>query len=206
KTEDDESETWTRCFWRYSPGGSSQGHGIVVPFGATVCLAGIECHSLSLRYILHSNSYVHQNLNIPGIITATARNIHGDEEDPYDAEDLANLPGGFRQLVDPQEAVYVNFNDPEEIEDRLSGNLPEETLEVKVSKSGRLDAVAAWFVLDVDEDIKLTTAPGKGSCWEQAIYPLYPPIHVTEGQTLQYVVKCTGKKFLVTAKILEDNK
>ncbi|XP_071439633.1 protein arginine N-methyltransferase 9-like [Hetaerina americana] len=194
---------WNQCFWRYVPGGSSRGHGIVIPFGASVCLAAIECHSLSLRYHLHPVAFIHQHLKFPKTVIASYAGNY-DLGDLYDAEDLHQLPGGFRYLGDPAEAIYVNFNDPEEIEARLSGSFPAEVLRVTASSSGRIDAVAAWFILNVDEDIKLVTAPGKGSCWEQAVFPLYPPISVMEGQTIEYTVSNSGKKLAVTAKVVDS--
>ncbi|XP_046387925.1 protein arginine N-methyltransferase 9-like [Ischnura elegans] len=199
-----EGKMWNQCFWRYEPSSSSAvGHGIVIPFGASVCLAAIECHSLSLRYHLHSAAFVRQHLKFPETVIA---NYAGDCEigDIYDGEDLDHLPGGFRYLGEAEEATYVNFNDPEEIEARLHGSFPSERLTVTASSSGRIDAVAAWFILDVDEDIKLVTAPGKGSCWEQAVFPLCPPLMVTEGQTIEYTVSNSGKKLAVSAKIVEN--
>lgn len=41
-----------------------------------------------------------------------------------------------------------------------------------VKQSGRLDALAVWFDLHLDDTITIATGADNKSCWEQAIYPL----------------------------------
>ena len=45
---------------------------------------------------------------------------------------------------------------------------------VDLTKSGKLDAIAVWFDLHLDEDISISTDPTNKNCWEQAIFPVLP--------------------------------
>lgn len=35
-----------------------------------------------------------------------------------------------------------------------------------------LDAIVAWFVLQLDDETSLSTGPDEETCWEQAVYPI----------------------------------
>ena len=48
-----------------------------------------------------------------------------------------------------------------------------------VNCTGRLDAIAVWFDLHLDDVTTLSSAPDAGSCWEQAIFPVLPS-HLTK--------------------------
>jgi hypothetical protein len=37
-----------------------------------------------------------------------------------------------------------------------------------------LDALVLWFDLHLDDHVTLSSSPSAGSCWEQAIYPVFP--------------------------------
>ena len=41
-----------------------------------------------------------------------------------------------------------------------------------VKKHGRLDALAVWFDLHLDECVTIATGPDTENCWEQAVYPV----------------------------------
>jgi hypothetical protein len=47
-----------------------------------------------------------------------------------------------------------------------------------------MDALVSWFVLQVDEDLSLTSQPGKDSCWEQAVFSLARPIDLETNQKI----------------------
>jgi len=44
--------------------------------------------------------------------------------------------------------------------------------ELFVRKPGRLDAIALWFDLHLDDTVTIATGADSDSCWEQAIYPI----------------------------------
>jgi hypothetical protein len=71
---------------------------------------------------------------------------------------------------------------------------------------GRVDAVAMWFDLHLDDVTTLSSAPHddsdrdgvhRASCWDQAIFPVQSPIHVISGQKLNLSVSCHGGKVSV---------
>ena len=41
-----------------------------------------------------------------------------------------------------------------------------------VKQKGRLDALAVWFDLHLDDTVTISTAANNKTCWEQAIYPI----------------------------------
>ncbi|XP_043555380.1 protein arginine N-methyltransferase 9 isoform X2 [Chiloscyllium plagiosum] len=63
-----------------------------------------------------------------------------------------------------------------------------------VVKEGVLDAIVAWFVLQLDEDISLSTGPDEETCWEQAVYPVQGALgqFVKPGNTLIVDVSCNN--------------
>ena len=55
--------------------------------------------------------------------------------------------------------------------------------ELYVKSSGRLDAIAVWFDLHLDDTITISTAADTESCWEQAVYPVLSVIrNGTQGE------------------------
>ena len=75
-------------------------------------------------------------------------------------------------------------------------------------ENGLFDAVMLYFVLNLDESIKICTKPDEGSCWEQAIYTNYSSPQVKPGvdnilvirQSIDYEVFV--KNFLVDVLIV----
>lgn len=73
-------------------------------------------------------------------------------------------------------------------------------------QSGRVDAIAMWFDLHLDGITILSSAPDDDSdrdgvhradCWDQAIFPLKSPVHITSGQKLNISIMCHGGKISV---------
>jgi hypothetical protein len=49
----------------------------------------------------------------------------------------------------------------------------------------QVDAVVFWFDLELDDQVRLSTAPDNAStCWKQALQLLHPPVAVQEGEKL----------------------
>lgn len=44
--------------------------------------------------------------------------------------------------------------------------------DVCITNSGRVDAIAVWFDLHLDDNVTITTSPVMNNCWEQAIFPV----------------------------------
>lgn len=62
-------------------------------------------------------------------------------------------------------------------------------VEIPITTSGKMDALAVWFDLHLIEDITITTSPSGPTCWEQAIFPVIPPTASKTG---------AGKVYLLT--------
>ena len=92
----------------------------------------------------------------------------GDQLEPYNTECLNGLKGGFTPLCCPFKVSEYDFNDPSTLcEDR---NV---YFKIPATKDGRVDAIAVWFDLLLDEETTLSTGPKDNSlCWEQAVFPV----------------------------------
>lgn len=145
----------------------------VIPFGAKIYVTGIECDSISKR------SHLNQTENFFNFDGSYVVHDCGN----YDTQDL-NLVG-HKYLTNTEELLVVNFNDPNFIEEMLSGKLDKE-LKLSCKESGRLDCFAVWFDLLVDENIVLNTGPESTTnhAWEQAIFLLPKSQLVTKNQDL----------------------
>ncbi|KAJ8298405.1 hypothetical protein KUTeg_024936 [Tegillarca granosa] len=93
-------------------------------------------------------------------------------EDPYTTENLSTIDKGFKILSNVCTLSSVDFNDLQELDTLHNG--VEWKLEMAIHKTGKLDAIALWFDLHLDEDIFITTNPTKKNCWEQSIFPVLP--------------------------------
>ncbi|XP_067897335.1 protein arginine N-methyltransferase 9 isoform X3 [Heterodontus francisci] len=113
-----------------------------------------------------------------------------DAAEPYTTERMRQVPGGYTPLTDQFQAMTIDFNSPQELED-LTARKPCR-LCLPVVKEGVLDAIVAWFVLQLDEDTSLSTGPDEDTCWEQAVYPVQGVLGqpVKPGNTLVIDVSC----------------
>lgn len=92
-----------------------------------------------------------------------------DQLEPYSTECLNRLRGGFKALSCPFKVTEYDFNNPSSL--NKERNI---SFEIPATCDGRVDAVAAWFDLRLDEEITLSTGPTDDSlCWEQAVFPVY---------------------------------
>nr|CAD7431743.1 unnamed protein product [Timema monikensis] len=165
--------------------------GRVIPAGATLWVCAIECPHLAARYQLKEDS---TGLDWRGI------HIYSAGEEQYDCEDLNSLPGGFRFLIEPVPALLVDFNDPEQLQQILSGNR-NTTKICKVLKSGEVHVALAWFTLQLDAQEQLSTCPideRKAECWDQAVFPFVCVQYVRAGQYLELQVGYHGGKLSVS--------
>jgi hypothetical protein len=54
-----------------------------------------------------------------------------------------------------------------------------------------------WFRLHVFEGVELCTAPKEETCWQQSVFPLYPPITVTKGERLKFELMVRDEKLFI---------
>jgi len=66
-------------------------------------------------------------------------------------------------------------------------------VELTCCEPGQVDAFVSWFVIQLDEDLRLSSQPGQDSCWEQAIFNLNTPLELQANQKLNVQVSaCQG--------------
>lgn len=113
-----------------------------------------------------------------------------DSMEPYTTERLSRLPGGYTALTQAFRALDIDFNNVEELEGLSSR--PVQRVHLPVTREGKLDALAVWFQLHLDQDSSLSTGPQEDTCWEQAIYPIQRPHNLTlrPGDELIVEVSC----------------
>lgn len=88
-------------------------HGIVVPYGSCVYVAGVQCPFIARGSHVSPDRWDALQLGQPGVRLSTLA------EEVYDSEDLAHVPGGFVMVTAPVRALEINFNDPEELRHHL---------------------------------------------------------------------------------------
>ncbi|XP_071127161.1 protein arginine N-methyltransferase 9-like [Mytilus edulis] len=139
----------------------------VIPCGATIYVCPIECET-----IRNKNRFLFSGLQNVDIAYIPIHCTTGSRVDPYTTENLSTLRGSYKPLADPVILTKVNFTSLEELDILCSGI--QWDADVDVTKCGKLDAIALWFDLHLDEDISISTDPTNKNCWEQAIYPVLP--------------------------------
>ncbi|MGH0184130.1 UNVERIFIED_CONTAM: hypothetical protein FKN15_014005 [Acipenser sinensis] len=116
--------------------------------------------------------------------------VSDDSTEPYTTERLSRIPGGYTPLTEHFQALTVDFNSPQEL-GGLCSQKPSRIC-LPITKHGVLDAIVAWFVLQLDEENSLSTGPEEETCWEQAVYPVQNLLDcaVKPGDSLILEVSC----------------
>ncbi|XP_060683226.1 protein arginine N-methyltransferase 9 isoform X1 [Hemiscyllium ocellatum] len=174
--------------------GPSEGFGRVIPLRAVVFGMAVDCQEIRRhhRVCLNEAGGLHLNETITWYSPVSNESCVDDTSEPYTTERMRQVPGGYTPLTDHFQALTIDFNNPQELEE-LSTRKPCR-LCLPVVKEGVLDAIVAWFVLQLDEDISLSTGPDEETCWEQAVYPVQGGLgqFVKPGNTLIVDVSCNN--------------
>ncbi|XP_075212971.1 protein arginine N-methyltransferase 9-like [Lycorma delicatula] len=175
---------------------NSRRNGIVVPFGATVWLAAIECKDVAQKYRLLNNRTVIKKFKCPFLLTIPL-------VEPYDTENFKKTVYGYKLLCDPVRCFYVNFNDVNDLQDYMNGKYDERIFSIKCTQNGSLDCFVVWFDLYLDEDIKLSSSPlqcdknSEACCWDQAIFPCQNEFIVSTDTSIDVKVKTKNGKLAI---------
>jgi len=101
-----------------------------------------------------------------------------EKVEPYSTECLNRLRGGFKALSCPFRVTEYDFNNPSSL--NKERNI---SFEIPATCDGQVDAIAAWFDLQLDEEITLSTGPSDDSlCWEQAVFPVFSSVGNLSGK------------------------
>ncbi|KAL3880349.1 hypothetical protein ACJMK2_032593 [Sinanodonta woodiana] len=157
---------------------NAQVQGRIIPASATVYVLGIECDAVRLK-----NKFLYpglRSLDLTGIqILCSTGSI---PEDPYTTENLGRLNGGYRKLTDVVTLLQVNFGNLQELK-RLDSGM-DLVADFTVKHHGRLDCIALWFDLHLNDTVTISTSPDCENCWDQAIYPVLP-CHMTPDSSVK---------------------
>uniref|UniRef100_A0A7N9APR5 Protein arginine methyltransferase 9 n=1 Tax=Mastacembelus armatus TaxID=205130 RepID=A0A7N9APR5_9TELE len=135
--------------------------GRVIPAGATVFGMALECVEIRRHHRYH----------ITAVCQIKCFTLPHDSMEPYTTERLSRLPGGYKPLTEPFTALSIDFNNVQELEGLSSREVQQ--VRLPVTQEGKLDALAVWFQLHLDEESSISTGPQEDTCWEQAIYPVH---------------------------------
>lgn len=158
--------------------------GKVIPQSAVVYGVCIECEELRKHsfYEMRKNIFLYGSKD-PGDVN----------EQPYTTEHMKRIKGGFKELSKPFVVKSFDFNDPKSLQDALNQTTK---LDVPIVTEGTVDAIMVYFVLHLDDSIRLNSSPTSDSCWEQAVYAVHHMKTVSVGTQIQLEVTCS-KEFLL---------
>lgn len=162
-------------------------NGMIIPMGATVCTAAIEC-----EYIRYRSSVVFDKIKDNYPLNFDNVSILSDDE-YYDTENLEKVQINY--VTEPQVLFNVNFNDLLDLYEFCKDGI-KQILQTKCRYDGIIDGLITWFKLHLDEEITLDSSDGK-SCWQFAVFPTMPTVcHEGEvlmirAETLKGKLKCS---------------
>ncbi|KAJ7385748.1 protein-arginine omega-N symmetric methyltransferase [Desmophyllum pertusum] len=119
--------------------------------------------------------------------------------------DLTTLP--FSAVTDHVELFSVNFMEQFDDENKVLSMLETHAEQrVKVTKSGRIQAIPYWFVLHVDSHRSLSTYSGAyaESHWRQAAIVLKEEVTVDAGQELLISASCVNSSIFINVNAIKD--
>ncbi|XP_029661156.1 protein arginine N-methyltransferase 9-like [Formica exsecta] len=140
-------------------------NGMVIPMGATVYTAAIECEHIRYRSSVVFDRIKDSTLNFNKV------SILSDDE-YYDTENLEKVQINY--VTEPQILFNVNFNNLLQLQEFYKDGI-KQMLQVKCRYDGIIDGLVAWFKLHLDEEITLDSSDGK-SCWQLAVFPAIPVV------------------------------
>ncbi|XP_072352195.1 protein arginine N-methyltransferase 9 [Scyliorhinus torazame] len=172
--------------------GPTEGFGRVIPLHAVVFGMAVECQEIRRHHRVCFGEVGGLRLNEAITWRSPVSNepCIDDTAEPYTTERMRQVPGGYTALTDHFQAMTIDFNNPQELEELATRKLCR--LCLPIVKEGMLDAIVAWFVLQLDENTSLSTGPDEETCWEQAVYPVQGVLGQTvkPGNTLVVDVSC----------------
>jgi len=157
----------------------------VVPGAADIFIQPIQCKHIQNQHRFTSDKF--------GYLESSHLLVKSSSSEPYSSEALNEVPGGFQPLAPPTHLIHINFQDRRQVSSLIEKGV-DKVISVTATADGDCDAIAAWFTLHLDETERIETAPGKKTCWHQAIFPvksLKSKVH--KGNTL-IILKFSIKK------------
>ena len=162
-------------------------NGIVVPMGATLYIAAIECEYIRNKSAVMFDKIKHFcPLNFDNISVLL-------DEEYYDTENLKNVEVNY--IIEPTAFFTINFNDLSDLQQFNTDGI-KNIINITCKHSGTIDGLITWFKLHLDEEITIDTSEKK-SCWQAAIFPTTPKslkkddVISIKGEMLKGKLKCS---------------
>ncbi|VDM96788.1 unnamed protein product [Thelazia callipaeda] len=99
-----------------------------------------------------------------------------ENNEPYCCTSATEIRGGYIILSQTVEIFSINFHSCEELNAVVENGITELRF-APIIQDGTAHCIMAWFSCELFPGLPcIDTGPGKGSCWQQIIYPLPKPI------------------------------
>uniref|UniRef100_A0A8C5P707 Protein arginine N-methyltransferase 9 n=1 Tax=Leptobrachium leishanense TaxID=445787 RepID=A0A8C5P707_9ANUR len=170
------------------------GHGQVIPSSAVIYGMAVECPEIRRHHRVCVKDVAGVQLMKPMQFCSPVPGVYKSDSatEPYDTEKMNRVPGGYRALTRPFQALTVDFNSLQDLENIAAGKKCR--LSVPVCEQGQLDCFITWFVLHLDNEHLLSTEPNEETCWEQAVFPIQnlpdDGYFVSPGDTVVVDISC----------------
>ncbi|XP_040187758.1 protein arginine N-methyltransferase 9 isoform X1 [Rana temporaria] len=145
-------------------------YGQVIPAGAVVFGMAVECPEIRRHHRVFVNEVAGVKLEMQFSSPVHSSHKNDDVAEPYSSEKMSRVPGGYKSLSQPFQALTVDFNSLQNLESIASGKTCR--IPVQIHEQGQLDCFITWFVLHLDEEHNLSTGPSEETCWEQTVFPI----------------------------------
>lgn len=198
-------------------------NGIVIPHSGSLWLSLIQSPSLARNYMFPlidtsaddcadtlANISLKDSEEMVDFHDLRISRIHlrTSSNEPYDTERLQDLPD-CKFLSQSHNLLHINFNDPAQIENCLCSR-NRILFDLTCTCEGYLHAIAAWFNIQLDESISISSAPDSPNlnncCWDQAVFPCTKPFKVFCGSKVSILSDWTeGKVTLQVQHITHPN-
>lgn len=198
-------------------------NGTVIPQGGSLWLRLIQSPSLARNYMFPLNdtnaddcAATLANISLKGSgetvdfhdLQISRIYLRTSSNEPYDTERLQDLPD-CNFLSQSHHLFHINFNDPAQIENCLT-NRNRVIFDLTCTGEGYLHAIGAWFNIQLDESISISSAPDSlnsiNCCWDQAVFPCTKPFKVFPGSKVNIVSDWSeGKVTLLVHQITHPN-
>lgn len=184
----------------------------IIPKYAKIIIFGIECESIRSSSIA---SLKLDSLNMKVLSNddhdAFLRNKNSSIKfEPYTTEDLNSLDFNILTEIRYLNDFCVKFNDIEFLKDLCECRKEfVKEINLKIIKSGYLDALVICFDLYLDDEISISTFPGstnQASCWHQAIYPTFDRYGLlNKDESFDFTLEMTKSFFSVKTNLKKIN-
>ncbi|KAI1705375.1 ribosomal protein l11 methyltransferase (PrmA) domain-containing protein [Ditylenchus destructor] len=160
---------------------------IVIPRKATAIFSLLESDTIAEEHYYESGknyALISQTCYTP---SGGGFSLDSLPKHPYTCTYLNQMSDEYRLLSEPTEGLVVNFENSAQLK-LFNGNKFSTDIILEAKHEGVAHAVTCWFRLNLFDDIELCTAPEENLCWQQAIFPFYPPKKLEPGQKLRFEV------------------